>query len=47
MKETRMPPAHATNLVANRGNAVYRFWVIEFFIMNVKYEYGVPWAHAL
>ena len=23
MKETRMPPAHAANLVANSGNALY------------------------
>ena len=28
MKETQMPPAHAANLVANSGNALYGVLVI-------------------
>ena len=29
MKETRMPPAHAANLVANSDNALDGVWVID------------------
>ena len=29
MKETRMPPAKAANLVANSGNTIYGVGVIE------------------
>ena len=28
MKETRVPPAHAANLVANSGNDLYGVYVI-------------------
>ena len=28
MKETRMPPAYAANLVVNSGNTIYRFRVL-------------------
>ena len=29
MKETRMPPAYAANLVANGGNTIYGVSIIE------------------
>ena len=34
MKETRMPPAHAADLVANSGNVLYGF---RAFIINLSY----------
>ena len=30
MKETRMPPAQAANLVANSGNTIYGVSVIDY-----------------
>ena len=34
MKETRMPPAKAANLVANSGNTIYGFSVINGLATN-------------
>ena len=31
MKETRMPLAHAANLVANNGNTLYEVYSIVFY----------------
>ena len=34
MKETRMPPAYAANLVANSGNTIYGVSVIDALLTN-------------
>ena len=37
MKETRMPPAQAANLVANSGNTIYGVSVIQALICSQQF----------
>ena len=38
MKETRMPPEHAANLVANSGDALYGVYVVTELEVNLRYN---------
>ena len=50
MKETRMPPALAANLVENSGNTIYRVIVINIIptlvqIMGWRWSGNIIWAN--